>query len=254
MALRAAAAAAGGGRAALRRGGVGRGMRRADAGHGASGPEDWPLAEQRAAVLRALDSHGGPLVLGSGSTSRKALLAELLAGRGFDVAAADIDERALGDRAGDPAELVALLARAKADALRARLPASGVLLTADQVVVHDGRVLEKPTDEAEARAFVAGYARSPARTVGAIVATSLSTGATAAALDLAAVHLRGEIPVETVDALIAEGDVFKCAGGLMVEHPLVAPHVARVEGGQDSVMGLGLGVVTRLVLEVCGAA
>ena len=29
-----------------------------------------------------------------------------------------------------------------------------------------------------------------------------------------------------------------CAGGLMVEHPAVAPHVLRGDGSMDSVMGL----------------
>ena len=47
-----------------------------------------------------------------------------------------------------------------------------------------------------------------------------------------------EIPEDTINTLIQEGDVYWCAGGLMVEHPLVAPHVVKMEGGLDSVMGL----------------
>lgn len=57
------------------------------------------------------------------------------------------------------------------------------------------------------------------------------------------------IPKETVDALVEEGEIFWCAGGLMVEHPLVAPHVVDMQGGIDSVMGLKKDSVVRMVLE-----
>jgi septum formation protein len=52
-----------------------------------------------------------------------------------------------------------------------------------------------------------------------------------------------------VDALIAEGEVFWCAGGLMVEHDLVAPHVARMQGSLDSVMGLAKALLLRLLCQ-----
>jgi septum formation protein len=57
------------------------------------------------------------------------------------------------------------------------------------------------------------------------------------------------IPPASVDVLIEEGEVFWCAGGLMVEHPLVVPHVTKMEGGQDSVMGLSKETVMRLLCE-----
>ena len=64
----------------------------------------------------------------------------------YDTVTADIDEQALGDRTSDPAELVTLLAQAKADAIYERLDSKlGLLLTCDQVVIYQGRVREKPT-------------------------------------------------------------------------------------------------------------
>lgn len=72
---------------------------------------------------------------------------------------ADIDEQALGDRSSCPESLVTILAQAKADALTARLPgASGVLITCDQVVVCNGRILEKPADCDEVSAMQWGFA------------------------------------------------------------------------------------------------
>ena len=158
------------------------------------------------------------------------------------------------------------LAHAKAAAIRARLkaplpklqPGTGgaaalpaLLITSDQVVVHKGLILEKPEGAAQARAVIRGYGAAPARTCGAIVVTNLVSGAVAAALDSATVHFR-PIPEDTIEALIAEGEVFYCAGGLMVEHPLVAPHVERMEGGMDSIMGLSKALTQQLLIEAAG--
>ncbi len=38
----------------------------------------------------------------------------------------------------------------------------------------------------------------------------------------------------------------------MVEHPLVSPHVTRLEGTQDAVMGLSKELVKRLLLQAAG--
>lgn len=62
------------------------------------------------------------------------------------------------------------------------------------------------------------------------------------------------IPQESVDKLIAEGEVFWCAGGLMVEHPLVVPHVTRMDGALDSVMGLDKQLLLRLLCAVAADA
>ena len=200
------------------------------------------------------------IILGSSSSSRRAIMDGLASAFGFayEVRTADIDEKAIRHAA--PEELVMALGSAKADAILAKMAAEapaapgggdGYLLTCDQVVVHEGRILEKPEGEAEARAFIAGYARAPAATVGSVVVTRLATGARAAALDLATIHMQ-PLPAADIDALIAEGEVFWCAGGLMVEHPLVAPRVTRIDGAQDSVMGLSAYLVVRLLLQAAG--
>ena len=50
-----------------------------------------------------------------------------------------------------------------------------------------------------------------------------------------------------MNVLIEEGDVFWCAGGLMVEHDKVQPYVASIEGGMDAVMGLRKQTVVDLL-------
>ncbi len=84
-----------------------------------------------------------------------------------------------------------------------------------QVVVHEDRILEKPGSVDEAHEYMEGYARSPASTVGSVLATDLASGREAEDVERVFVHLR-PIPPDVREQLIAEGTVFYCAGGLMV--------------------------------------
>ncbi|KAK4533796.1 hypothetical protein CCYA_CCYA19G4678 [Cyanidiococcus yangmingshanensis] len=185
------------------------------------------------------------LILGSSSRTRQQLLKEL--GYEFVVMRPDIDEEAI--RHPDAERLVRLLGHAKADALLAHLGdrsrldeqrAEGkplLLITGDQVVVHEGRILEKPQDATEARRFISSYGSAPAVTVGSVIVTNVSTGKRYEALDRAEIYFH-PIPESVIEKLIEEGDVFSCAGGLMVEHPLVNKFVHHIVGSIDSVMGL----------------
>jgi septum formation protein len=88
------------------------------------------------------------LILASGSPRRRELLAE--AGYEFEVVApSEAAERAPRDGE-DPAELVAELARGKADDVAARVR-SGTLVAADTVAACEGQILGKPADRAHAR-------------------------------------------------------------------------------------------------------
>jgi septum formation protein len=124
-----------------------------------------------------------------------------------------------------------------------------ILVTADQVVTHEGKVLEKPLNADEAREMMQGYGRSPCSTVGSCVLTDTATGKRVQGVDVATVHF-SPFPSETIESLIAEGEVFYCAGGLMVEHPLIRPCITKMEGSEDSVMGLSPELLERLWTEM----
>jgi predicted house-cleaning NTP pyrophosphatase (Maf/HAM1 superfamily) len=83
-----------------------------------------------------------------------------------------------------------------------------------QVVVHKGRMREKPTSKAEAREFILSYADAPTTTVGACVCVCLDTGISYEHVEINKAHI-GALPVATVDQLVEEGEVFKCAGGAL---------------------------------------
>jgi septum formation protein len=92
----------------------------------------------------------GPLVLGSGSASRKALLSA--AGLNAEVVSPEVDERAVEDRylaAGGSLENVASeLAQAKALAVSAERP-HAYCIGADQTLTLEGKILHKSRDLAE---------------------------------------------------------------------------------------------------------
>jgi len=202
---------------------------------------------------------GAPrLVMGSKSASRRALL-EAMGCEGFDTRVADIDEFAIGDRRGDPAALVTAVAAAKCDALLERHFAAEtdddvVLVTGDQVVTFDGKIREKPRDLAEAKAFAQSYSGAACGTVGCVITHDVARNERRVAVHEATVNF-SEFPDGLVDAILAaDGEiVLACAGGLMVEHPLLQPHVARVDGGVDSLMGLSTPVLARQLEDVVAA-
>lgn len=205
------------------------------------------------------------LLLGSGSATRKLILQEN--GVSFTVVKADIDEKAIGDRKNDdPKNLVKALALAKAEAIIHKLKSSNdmqqilkptLLLTADQVVVHKGKILEKPKDVDEARSFINSYINDACSTVGSIALTridnivdsTLKCRHQVVGVDTATIHF-GSIPKEVIDAIIEEGEVLYCAGGLMVEHPLLQPYIEKLQGTQQSLMGLSPDLLHTLLCEL----
>eukprot|EP01039_Chlorochromonas_danica_P000581 gene581-626_t len=211
------------------------------------------------------------LYLGTGSATRREILAR--EGFTFEVHKANIDEKAFGDRAADPDDLVRLLAIEKSRAILRQwqlssspspTPAPSIthhriplLLTADQVVVCRGKILEKPRDLQEAKAFVSLYNNHSCSTVGSILlhllpSPLLSTSQSlreVIGVEKATIHF-DQIPEEVVDRLLSDGQALHCAGGLMVEHPLLQPYIKRIDGTMDSVMGLSCELLEKLLIEL----
>ena len=70
-------------------------------------------------------------------------------------------------------------------------------------------------------------------------------------VDTATIYFKPTIDGELVDRLLQEdAPILSCAGGLMIEHPLVKEHIDRIEGTEDSVMGLSKYLVERLLGEL----
>lgn len=204
------------------------------------------------------------LCLGSASSSRRAILAAALETKVdlIDSAVPDIDEQAIGDRAGgDAVSLTRRIAVAKADALLqdrslvVRLKRSKTMMvTGDQVVTDggsSGTIREKAVNAAETREFVSTYAAgAPCATVGALCVHDCVTGARVVATHVATVNFEPDWPDEDIDVIVQDPTIKHCAGALMIEHPRLAPHIKSIDGGIDSIMGLSTQTLAKLIAEV----
>lgn len=185
------------------------------------------------------------IILGSQSKGRKKMLEEM--GYEFEVMSVDIDEKSI--RFDDPKVLTLALARTKADALKSQISESAILITSDQVVLWNGKIIEKPENTEQVKEFLRGYNISPAETVTAVVVTNTKTGKQAEGVDIAKVYFN-PFTEEEINEIIKEGRVFNLAGGFTVDGPIWEKHIKKIEGTRDSVIGLPKDLTERLIREV----
>lgn len=251
-----------------------------------SKPKQSPISQKKPMMKRYLQeaenplislSLPSPLILGSGSFTRKLILDEMRIP--YLVKVRPINERKLGDRSdgSDPSKLVMTLAQAKCDHLAEGILTESVIdggitsldmkyfpqkeyiiLTADQVVTWKDRILEKPDSIDEAKAFVKGYGEVPPSTVGAVILKHFPTGLTVSGVDIARIVFSkkladrdGHHANNLIDRLYEENQpILSCAGGLMIEHSLVKEYIEHIDGTEDSVMGLSKALVMKLLKEL----
>ena len=182
--------------------------------------------------MAATTIESAALVLASRSPRRLALLEQV----GLTCTTIDpaVDESAMpGER---PDTLVERLARDKARAGRARVPAPAVVLAADTTVTIDGHALGKPADEAEALAMLERLSgREHIVYTGiAVVAEGGIDSRTVATR----VGLRATTPAER-RAYWTSGEPAGKAGAYAIQG-LGAMFVERLEGSYSNVVGLPL--------------
>ncbi|KAJ3050109.1 hypothetical protein HK097_008914 [Rhizophlyctis rosea] len=199
-----------------------------------------------------LPSH--PIILGSSSKFRAQILTHH--NIPFTVLVSNINEKAVGgSRAtADASELVLAVARAKADALLVKIQREEdggeekLVVTCDQVVAWEGGVREKPVSEEECISYLKSYTKAPAETHSAVIVTNTKTGKRVEGVDVARQHFH-PIPDNIISQLIAKGDVMYCCGGFMIDDPLLFPYLAQREGDEDSIIGMPIKLLLRLLNE-----
>ncbi len=186
------------------------------------------------------------IILGSQSENRKQVLEQ--AGYAFDVMVSNIDEKAI--RHEDFYELPLRLAKAKAEALLPKIKEPALLITADQVIVWNGELREKPRDFEEARRYLETFSGSmyPAECVNGIFVVNTGTGKFRLEREISKVFF-SKIPQDSIEAFLKEGTMYKYAGGFTPQSPFIHPYL-RCEGTLESVLGLPLDVVKRCMEEV----
>lgn len=179
------------------------------------------------------------LVLASGSPRRRELLERL--GLDFDVVAPDVDETRYPDEA--PAAYVERVARSKSAAVAGD---DLIVLAADTIVVHEGRIMGKPGHPEEARTMLR-------RIEGDVheVFTGLAIGAwdggarIKSVVDVAQVTM---LPMteEEIAWYVGTGEPLDKAGGYALQG-LGGLFVGKVVGSPFTVIGMPIHLIARLL-------
>lgn len=171
------------------------------------------------------------LVLASASPRRRQLLQGL--DLQVEITSVDVDET---PPPGMPAEQVAEhLARKKAEAWSGALDDDQVLITADTTVLVGDQLLNKPVDEADARAMLGLLSGKPHRVITGVCLRTARSKASFA--DNAVVRFRALSP-EEIAYYVARHRPLDKAGAYGVQDWIGYTAVERIEGSFYTVMGL----------------
>jgi len=188
--------------------------------------------------------HPAPLILASGSTRRRQLLAE--AGYQFDVVAPTDDVECGVCSQSGPAGLVTDLAYRKAAAVREKLELRrpAILVAADTVAECDGMVLGKPRDENDARELLRHLRGRVHRVLTGVCVWPLDRSEPL--IEVAVTQLRmDELSDIAIDEYIATGQWEGKAGAFGYQDRL---GWIRVESGSESnVVGLPMELLAQML-------
>ncbi|MBB96354.1 MAG: septum formation protein Maf [Rhodobacteraceae bacterium] len=178
------------------------------------------------------------LILGSGSPRRRDLLAQLGV-VADDIRPPDIDESPLKDET--PRPYCARMAREKAQAVTAG--PDELVLCADTTVALGRRILGKPADADEARAFLLALSGRRHRV---ITAVALRLGDRLWERDVVSAVRMKRLSVPEISAYIASGDWDGKAGGYGIQGPAGA-FIPWIGGSFTGIVGLPLAETAGLL-------
>ena len=182
-----------------------------------------------------------PLILASSSASRASILKG--AGLAFTAVPARIDETALIEsliaEGATPREIADALAEAKTLKVARSAPPDAIVLGADQLLVCEGRIFEKPRDRAEARSHLAFLSGKRHELVGGVVAARAGA-AIWRHISTARLTMRAMDETFINDYLDEAGeDILASVGCYHLEG--LGPHLmTRIEGDFFAILGLPL--------------
>jgi len=185
------------------------------------------------------------LVLASKSPRRQALIAEL--GIPFEVRIKEVEE--IYPAYLDPRKVPEYLARLKAEALRASLSETEVLLTSDTVVILDNQVLGKPADAEEAKKMLRGLS---GKTHEVITGVSLISQQEEVLFSNCTRVTFSELEEREIDSYVSQFKPFDKAGSYGIQEWIGYIGVQKIEGCYYNVMGLPLHEVYSTLKERFG--
>ena len=182
------------------------------------------------------------LILASASPRRRELLAQI--GLEFEVMPAKGEERISGS---DPGTIVSMLAERKAgeifDGLEEGKKEGVLVLGADTIVVHRGRILGKPVDEKDAEHMLEGLCKDTHQVYTGVAFCWLEKGKVRkeSFYECTSVEVYPATKEEIV-AYVKTGDPMDKAGAYGIQGRFAA-YIKKIDGDYNNVVGLPVGRV-----------
>lgn len=184
------------------------------------------------------------LVLASSSPRRQELIPLLRLP--WLIQIADVDEDSITHR--DPATNVAETARLKATCAAESAPRNSLIIGADTTVALDGKMLNKPANEKEAREMLVSLRGRAHQVHTGIAVIDVESGRSVVDVCSVVVPMRDYSKAE-IDAYIATGDPLDKAGAYAIQHPKFQP-VVGLDGCYATVVGLPLCHLVRALRKL----
>jgi septum formation protein len=195
---------------------------------------------------------GAHLVLASASPRRSELLRSV--GLEFEVMPADIDESTLPGEA--PSDYVARLSNEKARVVAERVGGGAIVIAADTTVDVDGRILEKPIDDPDARRMLRLLSGRTHLVHTGVTTLSFGVGSGKTGSPVSVVVETAVRFVELTDRAIewylATGEHAGKAGAYGIQGAAGA-FVERIDGSVTNVIGLPLAETLALLAATVGS-
>lgn len=186
------------------------------------------------------------IILASQSPRRKELLAAM--GVEFETIPSGYEEKL--DDSRDPAIVAEELALGKAMDVATRYP-DAYVIGSDTIVTINGRQLEKPVDEADARQMLRDLSGQVNYVTTGLAVVNINKNVRLLAHDTTAVFFN-ELTDDEIAAYVATGDPMDKAGGYALQK-LRGTMISHIEGEEDTVVGLPTRKLAEL-LDTCGIA
>lgn len=184
-------------------------------------------------------------ILASGSPRRKELLAHIV--NDFEVLITDADEKYT---ASEPVEIVRELAEIKGSAAEKSVSEDCVIISADTIVVSEGRILGKPCNRDDAFNMLkslCGKSHCVYTGVSVIDKSGDSVQRTTVS-EMTKVYV-DEISDEEINRYIETGDCFDKAGGYGIQG-LFSKYISGIEGDYFNVVGFPVNAVYNVLKKL----
>jgi septum formation protein len=126
---------------------------------------------------------------------------------------------------------------------------SAFIVTTNQIVLYEGQMMKYPVNREEAIKWLSSYSSDKVSIVTAVVVTHYPSERQACDTDIAIIHFY-DISPDVVNSISNRPETLKFIGAISIEDTDLNPLIRHVEGTVDSIAGMPVDVISRLILNV----